>query len=262
MNRADENPIVITQRVDKDRTYRYPDKGRMTATVRNNMPCSIRVVKSEMQFRYRGREMITFHGPNNVEIQPGGTGEIPIDFQIGPWAVPHSNQSRVRVEYVETAREKPAQKSYHGPYDYVVTEKAEPSGKTVFISHSNSERDKDVVGSACSRLDHLGFNPYVAESDPRPGLPLWGKIRDNIRSSDLFLVLYTEDGYCSCDVREEVGMAVGMDKEIIPVAEGRPSAGSMSGREYVPLDRNHPDKSTVKICEAVLRSAERLLPGS
>lgn len=234
----------------------------MTATVRNNMQCSIRVVKSAMQFKYHGRGMTTFPGPDNVEIQPGGTGEIPIDFQMGPWAVPRSNRFRVCVECMESAGEKPIRKTHYGAYDHVLSEKAEPSGKTVFISHSNSKRDRAVVKSVRYRLDHLGFSPYVSESDPRPGLPLWGKIRDKISSSDLFLVLYTEDGSGSCDVREEVGMAVGMGKEIMPVAEGRPSAGYISGREYIPLDRSHLDKSTVKICEAVLRSAERRQSGS
>ena len=111
-------------------------------------------------------------------------------------------------------------------------------------------------------LDQLGFTPYVAEYDRRPGSLLWKKIQDKIRSSDLFLVLYTEDGSGSCDVREEVGMAVGMGKEIIPVAERDPTAGSMSGHEYMPLDRNRLDESIVEVCEQVLRYAERRQPGS
>lgn len=263
MNRPDESPIEIIPRVDRrDKKYRYLDKGRMTATVRNNMPCSIRVIKSEMQFKHRGRKT-TFSGSDDVEIPPNGTSEISIDFKIGPWATLLSNSFGVHVEYMELAREKPVQKPFTGPFNnFVLTERAEPSDKTVFISHSNSERDLALVEGVYFLLDRLGFTPYVAEYDRRPGLPLWKKIQDKIRSSDLFLVLYTEDGSGSCDVREEVGMAVGMGKEIIPVADGDSTAGSISGREYVPLDRNRLDESIVEVCEQVLRAAERRRPGS
>ena len=140
MNRAGEHPIVITPRVDRqDRRYRYLDKGRMTATVSNNMSCNVRVAKSEMQFEYNEREK-TFPGSYGVEIPPNGTGEITADFQIEPWATPRTNRFRVRVEYVELAGEKPVQSDLSPP-DYLLAERAERLDKTVFISHSNSERD-------------------------------------------------------------------------------------------------------------------------
>jgi hypothetical protein len=71
----------------------------------------------------------------------------------------------------------------------------------------------------------------LEESDNQAGEILWDKILREITLSDVFLVLWTKDGSKSGDIREEIGIALGSNKKIIPVVQsGIPVFGSLKSR--------------------------------
>jgi len=96
-----------------------------------------------------------------------------------------------------------------------------------------------------------------------PGEWLWSKIETEIRKSDSILVLWTKHGARSGDVREEIGIAVGVGKyeQIIPVVEGGEDLkGSRKGKEWAPLDRTDPKKGIIGAIEKILKEAEKKPP--
>lgn len=101
----------------------------------------------------------------------------------------------------------------------------------IFISHSNAETDQELIKSCKDALITCGLTGYFAESDNRAGLILWDKILREVTFSDAFLVLLTEAGSNSGDIREEVGMAIALNKNIIPVVQkGIEPHGSLKSR--------------------------------
>jgi len=109
----------------------------------------------------------------------------------------------------------------------------------VFISHST--RDPEIVYTLYNLLKQRGIEAYVAEYYPEPGRLLPDKVLQNIRASDLVLVLLTRYGSRSSSVNQEVGAAKMANKRIIPLAEAGVDVGVLlQGIEYVPLDVLNP----------------------
>ena len=109
----------------------------------------------------------------------------------------------------------------------------------VFISHST--RDPETVYTLYNLLKQRGIEAYVAEYYPEPGRLLPDKVLQNIRASDLVLVLLTRYGSRSSSVNQEVGAAKMANKRIIPLVEAGVDVGVLlQGIEYVPLDVLNP----------------------
>ena len=110
----------------------------------------------------------------------------------------------------------------------------------VFISHSM--KNIELVNQAKAMLEQKGLNAYVAVSEPEPGQKLDEKIVNHIKSSSYFLLLYTKDAEGSPWVNSELGIAVSMNKKIIPIIEeGVRLPSIISGIEYVKLDSINPE---------------------
>jgi hypothetical protein len=113
----------------------------------------------------------------------------------------------------------------------------------VFISHSNAPEDASLLDKTMDSFSRCGIDTYVAERTPQPGYPLWQKIETAIRRADAILVLWTQAGSQSGDIREEIGIAIGAKrtKRIIPLVQaGLTTQGSLIGLEHVPLDIGKP----------------------
>ncbi|NQE45181.1 hypothetical protein C5S31_04055 [ANME-1 cluster archaeon GoMg2] len=83
----------------------------------------------------------------------------------------------------------------------------------------------------------------LSEGDPKPGYPLWLKINEMIRKSSAILILWTNKGAESGDIREEIGIAIGARKakKMVPLVEkGVEPKGSLKGLEYVIFDPDNP----------------------
>ena len=186
----------------------------------------------------------------NMQIPASGHESVQIPFQVGTWANTGINIFDAGVEYGTTQPRHFSRAKLELGAGRVVVVESEPNGKRIFVSHSNSLADASVVRRMRKKLRDIGFEPYIAEDDPRAGNNLWTKILGGIKSSQLVIVLWTESGAKSCDVREEVGMAVAMAIKLVPVVEVD-LAGSMKGLEYVPLEREDLENSIAVVAERV-----------
>lgn len=114
-------------------------------------------------------------------------------------------------------------------------------GFPVFISHSASTEDREIVIAFRSALRRKKFDPYVASFDVQPGRKLKDKVQTNLERSRAVVVIFTPRAQRSEWVSFEMGMASLLGKPIIPVVEtGSDPPRSLAGIEYVRFDRETP----------------------
>ena len=232
------------------RKYRYLETCAVTLIVKNNSVNPIAVFESSVCYNRQQ----TFKKKCDLSVLPGKTCQLPpIKFTIGLWADYWSNVYISKISYRETSTEASEMKHLSGQGEYIVVDNAIKKNKKIFVSHSNKSRDRPILEKTTRVLTKLGFKPYIAESDYNEEEPLWTKIRNGIASSHLFVSLYTKDGIESGDVREENGIAVGMDKRKIAIVEkGLQAPGSRMGLEYASVDVQNPDKGLREFADRVL----------
>lgn len=80
-------------------------------------------------------------------------------------------------------------------------------------------KDHAVVELLKQQIEALGVNLYLAEHDPQPGRPLADKVIEAIRHSDAMVVLLTEAGAAAPFVQQEIGVARGAGKLIVPIVQ-------------------------------------------
>jgi len=128
--------------------------------------------------------------------------------------------------------------------------------KRIFLSHSS--KDVDAVEWIVSHARPLGIEVYRAEHDLQAGQPLAAKIETEIETCDAFIALLTSNGFSSQYVNQEIGLAKGRGKPIIPVLD-RSVAGRdlalLNGLEWVLLDASALGES----CEALTASLHKLV---
>lgn len=241
-----------------DKTYHYFEKDTATVRVTNDTRTPIHVSEVRIVFIVNDKKH-NFTSQCNEKINPGKTAKLPsIEFIVGPWFKSYTIIFKIEFSYRLINKNKLSDPrhfddSYTG--SIMVTDSPKQD-KKIFISHSNDREDKSVVENISNALQKAGFTPYVAEKHPKLGSNLWGKIRDEICDSDLFMVLCTARGSESRDVGEEIGFARGKDKKIIPIIEkGVHAPGSLLGEEYVLLDRKKIDDCMYRIIEHVFEWA-------
>jgi len=86
-----------------------------------------------------------------------------------------------------------------------------------FLSHSM--KDQAVVELLREQIEALGVHLYLAEHDPQPGRPLAEKVIEAIKHCDATVVLLTEAGAAAPFVQQEIGVARGAGKLIIPIVQ-------------------------------------------
>lgn len=223
----------------------------MNVTVENVSDHVIDVAATRIIFTEGNRSVAKFDVNCNTQILAGERRDISVPFKVGSWANTGINVFDVHVEYGEAGPRYYAGTHIKRGAGRINVAESEPNGKRVFVSHSNSSIDNSLVRRIRAKLSALGFDPYIAEHDPKEGDNLWTKILQGMESSQLAVVLWTKHGAKSCDVREEIGMAVALQKRLVPLAEAE-LAGSLTGLEYVPLDRGALEKSTAGVAERVV----------
>src|SRR6266513_3041775 len=85
----------------------------------------------------------------------------------------------------------------------------------VFISYST--RDLSVVTALRQNLGAAGATVYVAEYSTSPGQSLPQEIRHAIEGCHLFLLVWSTNAQSSEWVPQEIGVATGLRKPIMPV---------------------------------------------
>ena len=85
----------------------------------------------------------------------------------------------------------------------------------VFVSYSS--KDMSIVEQVRTALQGVGAEPFVAEHDIAPGESLRTSIITAIERADAFVLLWSGASSRAEWVRQEVGIATGMNRLIIPV---------------------------------------------
>ena len=121
----------------------------------------------------------------------------------------------------------------------------------VFISHSME--DAWIVYELHDLLKINGIEAYVAEWSLSPGAELSEKIKTAIRSCNCFLVLLTRHGTRSQWVNQEIGIAEGYRKPIIPlVEEGESAPALLASKVYIHFNRSDPSAASSR--EPIMRN--------
>lgn len=108
----------------------------------------------------------------------------------------------------------------------------------VFVSYSTL--DLSVVNSIRAKLGVLGVDVFIAEYSVTPGENLSERILAEIRACDVFVLLWSSNSKSSDWVPQEIGVARGLDKFIVPMLLERnvlPPA-FISGIKYVNIHSN------------------------
>jgi hypothetical protein len=125
---------------------------------------------------------------------------------------------------------------------------------SVFISHST--KDRGLVISLANLLQKFGVQTHVAEWYLTPGEPLAKKVSALIESADCVVVLLTREGARSSWVQQEIGVAVGRKKVVVPVVEkgtDQRNLGALQGIEYIEYDPHQPEQALDRLASHVNR---------
>jgi hypothetical protein len=102
--------------------------------------------------------------------------------------------------------------------------------------------DKPIVDLIHSQMEPFGIDCYIAERDWKFGESLSRKVEVALKQSDCILALLTRGGSQSAYVNQEIGMASGQGKLVIPIVEdGVDLKGFQQGVEWVHFDRASPE---------------------
>ena len=109
----------------------------------------------------------------------------------------------------------------------------------VFISYSTKNLHiVDWARSTLSQPSHIEV--FAAEYSVMPSQVLNEEIEKAIRACDLFVLLWSHDARASDYVPQEIGIAKGCNKKILPIVmeEGVPVPAFISNLRYLPAHRN------------------------
>jgi hypothetical protein len=125
---------------------------------------------------------------------------------------------------------------------------------SVFISYST--KDLHIANHIRAALSVLGVNVFIAESSVLPSMPLTPFIEAAIRQCDLFALLWTRNAKVSDYVPQEIGIAKGCNKTILPVVlePGLRVPGFISDLKYLDASGN-PAQSVAWLQQFVAQNA-------
>ena len=128
----------------------------------------------------------------------------------------------------------------------------QPTRLKVFLSHAT--KDTDAVDMVKRQIEALGVDVYLAEHDPRPGTSIAAKIQAELAASHVLVVLLTDQGVDSNYVHQEIGLARGQNKPIIPIVDITvdPSRlGMLKEVEWLEVDFSQPTEALEKLTRSI-----------
>lgn len=128
----------------------------------------------------------------------------------------------------------------------------------VFISYST--KNLHVAQWAQTTLHQPGYvEVFVAEYSVQPSQPLNQEIERAIRACDLFVLLWSHAARTSDYVPQEIGIAKGCNRTILPVVmeDGVPVPGFISDLKYLAAHKNW-DGSFIWLKQFIRENANKL----
>ena len=117
----------------------------------------------------------------------------------------------------------------------------QPSPLSFNIFASYSTKDIEKVKPILNQISQIrGVGIFFADANLQPGDIISQRITKNIIGADIFLVFYSESAKESSYVQQEIGVALGQNKIIIPLLldQTKPT-GMLTDRHYLDLSDEH-----------------------
>ncbi|SYZ71949.1 TIR protein [Candidatus Zixiibacteriota bacterium] len=126
----------------------------------------------------------------------------------------------------------------------------------IFISYST--RDIFLANQTKALLEQTGSRVFLAEYSALPGSCLSAEITKAIRDCDLFLLLWSRNSQLSEWVPQEIGIAKGADKAILPVVLDRGVSldGFLKDLKYLPYYED-PGKALAWLHQSVFQRVRK-----
>jgi hypothetical protein len=124
-------------------------------------------------------------------------------------------------------------------------------GKTirVFISYSSTE--KTFAGAVKEFLEKYGLSIFLAHEDIRPTVDWQEEIIHNLKGCDVFIPMVTQSFSISEWTDQETGMAIALDKFIVPLKLGKDPYGFIGRRQACKFDYENIKESCLKIIQVI-----------
>ena len=109
---------------------------------------------------------------------------------------------------------------------------------SVFVSYST--QDLATADALCSWIRQAGAEAFLAEYSVIPSAPLADEIVKAAKNCDLFVLLWSQNARGSEWVPQEIGIAKGLNKPIVPVVlnDGLELPGFIRDLKYLPLHKD------------------------
>lgn len=111
----------------------------------------------------------------------------------------------------------------------------DPKRVRVFLSYSTI--DKSTSGKIKQKLDHYGFEVFLAHNDIEPSQNWINEIINNLKNCDIFVPFLTQNSQNSFWVNQEIGIAFALDKLIMPLKTDLNPWGFINNLQAQPLDQ-------------------------
>jgi hypothetical protein len=126
-------------------------------------------------------------------------------------------------------------------------------GRTVRVFMSYTTEDKELAGGFKKSLENVGLEVFLAHEDINASSDWPKTILENLKSTDIFMPLITENFHNSFWTDQESGVALSENKLIFPIAiDGRMPYGFLGGIQAFKHNSQYPI-SAGKIVEAIIQ---------
>lgn len=136
---------------------------------------------------------------------------------------------------------------------------------TVFVSHKFKERDIKFAKKLQDKLKEYGIDGYLAEHKKEYGYIISNKIKDAIRDSICVVVILTNDSISSPSVNQELGYAMGIGMNIIPMVHEEVSGKVgvlLKGVEGEEFNEKNFEAKCERITKYIVSELEKLKPST
>ena len=130
----------------------------------------------------------------------------------------------------------------------------------VFISYY-SKTDSHLAGYVKTELEKLGLDVFLAHEDLLPSEEWQSAIEANLRSTDIFVPIFTKDFKASKWTDQECGMAFAMNKLILPIRVTLTPYGFLGRYQALNFDPTNPQGLYIAKIVTALASNKRIASG-
>ena len=126
------------------------------------------------------------------------------------------------------------------------------SEKSIFISYSHRDLDRDWVAAFANALKDRNLNIWLDEWNLKPGDQIVEAVESALRASDAIVAVVSGEGFDNPNVYFELGVALGAGKRLILVVDPEASTRipfDLRLRKWIPL--RDPEETARVVADAV-----------